>query len=387
MEDLSKQAILDAKQLRAHITAITKASLEEQFGPTMKKMIQESLEEELDEVDEMEEGKAHPKKPIKQEGKKEQEIEEAEEIEEGEEIEEAEEIEEGEEIEEAYDEEIEEAEEMEEGEDSELEEVLRELNSLSEYEAELEEGDDEEESEEGGEEGIEDDMPAEEDEDQEEIVITFGQLKQALAPFMGEEGDEEGFGGEEDFEDSEEINVDEDLEESQISEPFTKSVSAPKSQKKNLGASIAGKSSQATSATKKQSAYNKPASVKQEAKHEDKEKKHMEETIKRLQQELKETNLLSAKNLYMNKIFAKRSLSESQKLSVINSFDKAKTVNQVKTVYESLVESIETKTKKTSIRESVGFASKAAGVAPSKGNIVEADENYMRWQILAGLKK
>jgi hypothetical protein len=43
-------------------------------------------------------------------------------------------------------------------------------------------------------------------------------------------------------------------------------------------------------------------------------------------------------------------------------------------------------TKKGALKESIGFASKAAGVAPKK-NIVEVDETMSRWQMLAGIKK
>jgi hypothetical protein len=42
--------------------------------------------------------------------------------------------------------------------------------------------------------------------------------------------------------------------------------------------------------------------------------------------------------------------------------------------------------KKSSLKESIGFASKAAGVAPKK-NIVEVDETMNRWQMLAGIRK
>jgi hypothetical protein len=344
MSDLSKQAILDAKQLRAHITAITKASLEEQFGPKMKKMIQESLEEELDEVEEVEEAYEKPvkvKKPVMKE-EAEDELDEMEEIEEAEE-------EELDESEEDLDESEEELDEV-----DELEEVLKELDAISEYESELEEDDEEGEEEEGGEE-MSDEMG---EEDDEEIVITFGQLKQALAPFMdaeemGAEGDEEV------------VDVDGDLEESQLSEPFTKKTSAPKTQKTSVKPQVPVK--------------------KVQEKFEDKEKKKMEETIKRLQHELRETNLLSAKNLYMNKIFANKSLSESQKFKVINSFDKAKNVQQVKSVYNTLNESLTIRSKKQNIRESVGFASKAAGVAPSRGKILDIDPTVERWNTIAGL--
>jgi len=115
-------------------------------------------------------------------------------------------------------------------------------------------------------------------------------------------------------------------------------------------------------------------------------KKDLEEaisTIKTLQAELNEVNLLNAKLLYTNKIFKAKSLNEAQKVKVLKAFDKAATVNEVKNVYNTLSESITTKTKNT-IKESVGFASKAAGVAPAQP-IVESDAAIRRMQQLAGI--
>jgi len=125
-----------------------------------------------------------------------------------------------------------------------------------------------------------------------------------------------------------------------------------------------------------------------EAKKEEVEeaKKDLEEaisTIKTLQAELNEVNLLNAKLLYTNKIFKAKSLNEAQKVKVLKAFDKAATVNEVKNVYNTLSESITTKTKNT-IKESVGFASKAAGVAPAQP-IVESDAAIRRMQQLAGI--
>jgi len=76
-----------------------------------------------------------------------------------------------------------------------------------------------------------------------------------------------------------------------------------------------------------------------------------------LKDALTEVNLLNAKLLYTNKIFKSKSLTETQKVKVINSFDKATNVKEVKLVFESLVANL-SKTAKP-IRESLGFASKA----------------------------
>lgn len=108
-------------------------------------------------------------------------------------------------------------------------------------------------------------------------------------------------------------------------------------------------------------------------------------TIKSLRTELNEINLFSAKLLYVNKIFKAKNLNESQKTKVINAFDRAISVKEVENTYKTLLESLTAETKKTSLKESVGFASKPIGNAPARP-IVEADAFVSRWQTLAGIK-
>jgi hypothetical protein len=108
--------------------------------------------------------------------------------------------------------------------------------------------------------------------------------------------------------------------------------------------------------------------------------------INTLRSELKENNLLNAKLLYVNKIFKAKNLSESQKLRVIASFDKATTPKQAKELFESIQSSTLGASKKSSIKESLGFASKAAGVAP-KSTIVESNDVIARMQKLANIIK
>jgi hypothetical protein len=123
----------------------------------------------------------------------------------------------------------------------------------------------------------------------------------------------------------------------------------------------------------------------EEAKEDEKEMKEAIDTINTLRNELNEQNLLNAKLLYVNKIFSAKNLTESQKLKVIASFDKATTPAQAKELYES----IQTSTlgaKREIVKESLGFASKAAGVAPKKA-IVESDDVITRMQKLANIIK
>jgi len=119
------------------------------------------------------------------------------------------------------------------------------------------------------------------------------------------------------------------------------------------------------------------------------EKDEMKEaiaTINTLRSELNEVNLLNAKLLYVNKIFKAKNLSESQKLQVISSFDKATTAKEAKVVFESLNATLTTAAPKQAIKESLGFASKAAGVAPRKA-IVESNDIITRMQKLANIIK
>ena len=110
----------------------------------------------------------------------------------------------------------------------------------------------------------------------------------------------------------------------------------------------------------------------------------MKKEIEELRSDLQEVNLLNAKLLYTNKIFRAKNLQEAQKVKVLEAFDKASSVKEVKLVFETLNEGIKN-TPKTQIKESLGSASKAAGVA-QKAPIVEIDSQVARWQKLAGIK-
>tara|TARA_R100001443_G_scaffold20812_1_gene32990 strand:- start:362 stop:1588 length:1227 start_codon:yes stop_codon:yes gene_type:complete len=115
------------------------------------------------------------------------------------------------------------------------------------------------------------------------------------------------------------------------------------------------------------------------------ELKEAHSTIETLRSELNEVNLLNAKLLYTNKIFKAKSLTESEKVKVLGAFDKAATIKETKLVFETLNEGL--KTKKNTIRESLGSASKATGNFKSnKKPIVETDPMVERFKKLAGLK-
>jgi hypothetical protein len=123
--------------------------------------------------------------------------------------------------------------------------------------------------------------------------------------------------------------------------------------------------------------------MKYEMRKKDKELEKAEEAIQELRSELHEINLLNSKLLYTNKIFRSKNLTESQKVKVLSTFDKAETVKEVKLVYETLSESLKAKTA-SPLKESLGMASKPAGNAP-KRQILESNDAFLRMQKLAGI--
>jgi len=119
-------------------------------------------------------------------------------------------------------------------------------------------------------------------------------------------------------------------------------------------------------------------------------KKELEEAytaLKTIKAELQEVNLFNAKLLYTNKIFRAKNLTESQKVKVLAAFDKAASINEAKLVFETLSEGLNQQPK-APVNESLlrGAASKVAGVAPKKP-ILEVNDQFSRWQLLAGIKK
>jgi len=107
--------------------------------------------------------------------------------------------------------------------------------------------------------------------------------------------------------------------------------------------------------------------------------------IKIMKSSLNEVNMLNAKLLFTNKLFKAHSLNESQKIKVIDTFDRARTIREVKLVYTTLSESFASK--KTLVRESI--ASKpVASTRPAKQIILsEGDQIAARFKKLAGLGK
>jgi hypothetical protein len=410
--DLLKEAIADAKAVKETAIANAKAALEEAFTPLM----QEKFAKKIAQLDE-------------------EELEEAYEVEEGEK----------EEMQEMYD--VEEAkaestDSMEEGEMEELdlEELLRELDELEEDQT-INGTDSETGNEDHG--NIVSVNEAEEEEEEEEIDIEnmdeddLKSFIESVIADMVAAGELEGNieGGEEEEEESEEKEVEinerkkyggnkgdvpaskrgdkKDTAEEEGVEDYKKkkmkenyggedqlneasdadalaqllNVSIPVANAIMVaagaaGAGLIGKLGQMVG-------RNAEKSSMAETNEMEEMKSELEEaynTIKTIQTELQEVNLFNAKLLYTNKIFKAKNLTESQKVKVLAAFDKAASVKEAKLVFETLSEGM--KEKKSPVNESMlrGSASKPAGVSAKKP-ILEVNDQFARWQTLAGIKK
>jgi hypothetical protein len=113
------------------------------------------------------------------------------------------------------------------------------------------------------------------------------------------------------------------------------------------------------------------------------------EAVNILRGRLQEVNLLNAKLLFTNKMFRKDALTNEQKVRIVESFDRATTVREVKLVYAALVENLATaaKTFNTSRKKVVteGFASKATPTTAPKKEVIVENTVARRLQELAGI--
>ena len=116
------------------------------------------------------------------------------------------------------------------------------------------------------------------------------------------------------------------------------------------------------------------------------------DTVGHLKSVINEVNLLNAKLLYTNKLFRNFELNESQKMKVIENFDRAGNTREAKLVFATLAESFHKPSRgKKVVKESKSMASKpVATTAPSKETtqvLTEGFEQANRWKKLAGLIK
>jgi hypothetical protein len=355
MNDLLKEAIADAKAVREVALANAKLALEEAFTPRLQSMLSQKLAEEAEAEEPVEEGEGEEEAPVEEYGFYSEGEDEEPAMEEGEEEEAP--MEEGEGEEEAPVEEGEEEEApMEEGEeeepiDEELMEIIRQLEEDIDS-SEIGGGDNKKPSAVASDDSTEDKkeklVQLVEDEDSEEVA----EIKEILRALREEEGEEESAPVEE-GEEEEEVDIKEVLRALREEEEESEKVEEGEEEKE---AEVAE--------AKLREAYA---------------------VISFLRSKINEVNLLNSKLLFSNKLFRKHSLTETQKMTVIENFDRATSLREVKLIYATLAESLKGTSKLKPIKES--FASKpTASTRPSKNILNEGDGMANRLRKLAGLK-
>jgi len=107
--------------------------------------------------------------------------------------------------------------------------------------------------------------------------------------------------------------------------------------------------------------------------------------VETLREQLTDLNLFNAKLLYVNKLLQNKDISSSQRRTVVESIDNAKSLREVKLVYRTLTESF-TKGNGSVLRESttrrtLGSSSRVSGRSSSASATAEVN----RWAVLAGI--
>jgi len=390
--DLLADAIADAKAVKEVAIANAKAALEEAFTPHLKDMLAQKINEieEIDEVEEISEESRkerakvdkyeYEKGKLKGQNKFDKEvstkIDETEEMDEGygkESMDEEKEMDEELNLDELLAElELEEAKEMDEAKD-EMDEAKEEMDEAKEEvseESRAERADvDKYEYEKGKEAGEDDDVDLDDMSEEElknmiedviEDMVNSGELEAGGDAVEMVDAEDEEVDVTVDVTDTEEIELEEnartDAEQEGYKDGFEDAKDDIEAELKKMKVS--------------------------------EELNEAKEVINHLRSELNEVNLLNSKLLYTNKIFKGKNLTENQKIKVLKAFDKAETVKEAKNIFEALNENLIAKSVKSNIRESLGMASKSAGVAPKRPlteNVIQEDAMVARFKKLAGI--
>ena len=116
-------------------------------------------------------------------------------------------------------------------------------------------------------------------------------------------------------------------------------------------------------------------------------------TIRTLQKTINEVNLLNAKLLFANKLFRAHNMTNEQKVKVIETLDRTKSVREVKLVFSTLAENFKYTTSSNKLTKksiSEGIASKAVkSTKPAQSKVVinESANFANRFKKLAGIIK
>lgn len=117
---------------------------------------------------------------------------------------------------------------------------------------------------------------------------------------------------------------------------------------------------------------------------------------KNLKKQLSETQMLMARSLYVNKLFARDNLSGTQKRKIVEYLDGARTIQEAKEVYGRIKKVLDESASKTAVNEGKKKTVGSSSSVTRKASINESVDNSglinwtadtNRWQTLAGIKK
>lgn len=117
--------------------------------------------------------------------------------------------------------------------------------------------------------------------------------------------------------------------------------------------------------------------------------KNVEKTVRELKTQLHESQLLTAKALYVSKFAVRNDLTSKQKQKIAEYFDKAKTIAEAKETYSKIKKIL---TESTSSSNLSGSASKPTGTGSARILEESVQKNAsdsieaQRWMLLAGIK-
>ena len=374
MDDILKEAIADAKALRATALENAKIALEEAFTPRLKNMLSQKIQsEEMPDNEEYGEGEGEVGSGDgHMEAEGEHDVEERMHGEDEDEVEERMHGEDEEEVEERMkdedDDEVKEAENMEdETEDMEAEEMEDEGEHMEDE----------------GEHMEDEDMH---DEDELDLESVIKELEEELD--SSEVGDAENKEPSERASDSSEVGAQgpegegadeeggsENSEDTVVKEPVTE---AEDMEDEDIDLEEVLKSLSEEEGMEDEGEEDKVEEMQTQL-------KEYKDTIGYLREKLNEVNLLNAKLLFTNKLFRGFGLNNNQKLRVVEQFDRAQNLREIKLVYATLAESFKGNGNKK-VNESKGQASKAvASTEPKKEVLSEGMEMKNRFKKLANL--
>ena len=414
MDDLLKEAIADAKAVRETALANAKVALEEAFTPRLKSMLSKKIQHEMEDAEEdgseepvaeedALEDEADQVVPAEEEGGPDH-VEEQEDAEEDDSVEEQEDAEEDDSVEEQEDAEeddsVEEQEDAEEDDSVEEQEDAEEDDAIAPEEedeldleailAELEADEDDAVEEEYDEQEVgdgEEEVPAEDQPDansvsENDVSSDIGKADNKVnndandSSKTGAQGPEgEGSDSAAGKENSDDEVVD-DLKES------SDDSMAPPAEDADVDVEDDIDLEEVLKALSEEDAEEEDA-VEETAKLKKEIKEHRD-VVKYLRAKLNEVNLLNAKLLFSNKLFRAFGLTNEQKMKVVETFDRAHNLREIKLVYSTLAESFQGR--KAVVKESKGSSSKAvASTKPSKKVISEGSDIKARFQKLANI--